>query len=158
MIIDKNLIFDSAAAITTTRDSINIIDLSQARDIGISEDSASIDVIIQVATAIVSATTTATLIAAVNVSTDNSTYTVAAQTDGAGISTASLLAGVNILNIQMPARRLLAPNGVGGDAVPRYIKIIYTASATFSSGNITAWLGAGKEANTPYPSGFTVNN
>src|ERR1019366_2981497 len=97
MIIDKNLIFDSAAAITTTRDSTNIIDLSQARDIGVSEDAASIDVIIQVTTAIVSATTTATLIAAVSISTDNSTYTIAAQSDSAGISTASLLVGAYIL-------------------------------------------------------------
>src|SRR5579859_6743105 len=105
--IDNNLIFDTNSAITTTRDSTNVIDLSQARDIGVSEGMASLDVIIQVATTLTSATTTATLVAAVEGSTDSTTYTILAETDT--ISTASLVAGVNILNIQMPARRLLGP-------------------------------------------------
>ena len=47
MIIDYDLILDSAAAVTTTRDSTQIIDLTLAEDIG---DGEVLEVIVEVAT------------------------------------------------------------------------------------------------------------
>lgn len=151
MILDKNLCFDTANAITTTRDSTNIIDLSQARDLGTGGGMADINVWVEVSTTMTSSTTTATLTTAFEVSTDNSTYTTAAQTDA--ISTASLTAGTTILNIKVPARRLLQ-----GDALPRYCKLVYTCSATFGAGAVSAYLAADRQVNDSYPSGFTVVN
>ncbi len=153
MIIDNNLIFDSAQAITTTRDSTNIIDFSIARDMG---DGENLEVIIQVDTAFTSTATTTTLSATFEVSTDNSTYTTAALSTTATM--AQLTAGVEILNIHVPMRRLVLATASGGDAKPRYCKLVYTASATLSAGKITAWIGGGRQTNTGYPSGFTVAN
>ncbi len=153
MIIDNNLIFDSANAITTTRDSTNIIDLSIARDIG---DGENIELIVQVDTSFTSTATTTTLTTVFAVSTDNSTYPTAASSDA--ITAANLTAGTEVLNIHVPMRRLVRAVASGGDAKPRYLKLIYTASATFSAGKMTAWIGGGRQTNTAYPSGFTVAN
>jgi hypothetical protein len=48
----------------------------------------------------------------------------------------------------------------GNDAYPRYMKLNYVASATFSAGNITAFLIGDRQTNPAagYPSGFTVAN
>jgi hypothetical protein len=156
MIIDNNLILDTNAAITTTRDSTNVIDLSQARDIGVSEETATLDVIIQIMTAMVSATTTATLVTAIEGSTNNASYDILAETDA--ISTASLLAGVQVLNVHVPARKYVTGNGVAGSQPYRYLKINYLCSNTFTAGNVSAWIGAGNEDSLSYPSGFTVAN
>jgi hypothetical protein len=156
MIIDNNLIFDSAAAITTTRDSTNIIDLSQARDIG---DGHYLSLIVQVATAPTSTATTTTVTVKFMVSTDNSTYTTAALSDAVTIG--SMAIGTNILNVYVPMRRLvLAVSGTGGDQFPRYLKLNYVASATLSAGAFTAWIGDARQTDPGpgYPSGFTVLN
>jgi len=157
MLIDNNLIFDSNAAITTTRDSTNIIDLSVARDIGDGED---IEVLVQVGTTVLTSTaTTTTIVAQVMVSTDNSTYTTAAKSDAVQIGL--LTTGSHILNIHMPMRRLYSEvAGTGNDQYPRYIKLNYVASATLSAGTLTAALIGDRQTNPAagYPSGFTVNN
>lgn len=157
MLIDNNLIFDSNAAITTTRDSTNIIDLSVARDIG---DGEMIEVLVQVGTtAPTSTATTTTVVAQVMVSTDNSTYTTAAKSDA--IQIGLLTTGSSILNIHMPMRRLVdAVAGTGNDAYPRYIKLNYVPSATLSAGTLTAALIGARQTNpgAGYPSGFTVAN
>lgn len=157
MLIDNNLIFDSNAAITTTRDSTNIIDLSVARDIG---DGEQIEVLIQCGTtALASTATTTTIVAQVMVSTDNSTYTTAAKSDA--IQIGLLTTGSHILNIHMPMRRIYSEvPGTGNDAYPRYIKLNYVASATLSAGTLTAALIGDRQTNpgAGYPSGFTVAN
>ena len=157
MMIDNNLIFDSNAAITTTRDSTNIIDLSVARDIGDGED---IEVLIQCGTtALASTATTTTITAQVMVSTDNSTYTTAAKSDA--IQIGLLTTGAHILNISMPMRRLYSEDaGTGNDQYPRYIKLNYVASATLSAGTLTAALIGDRQTNPAagYPSGFQVLN
>lgn len=157
MLIDNNLLFDSNAAITTTRDSTNIIDLVNARDIGDGEE---LEVLVQVGTtALTSTATTTTIVAQVMVSTDNSTYTTAAKSDAVQIGLTTT--GSHILNIHMPMRRLYAEGaGTGNDAYPRYIKLNYVASATLSAGTLTAALIGARQTNPAagYPSGFTVAN
>ena len=160
MMIDNNLIFDSNAAVTTTRDSTNIIDLSVARDIGDGED---IEVLVQCGTTnLASTATTTTIIAQIMVSTDNSTYTTAAKSDAVAIG--KLTTGSHILNISMPIRRIYSEvagaAGLGNDAYPRYIKLNYVCSATLSAGTLTAALIGDRQTNPGpgYPSGFTVNN
>lgn len=158
MLLDNNLIFDSNAAITTTRDSTNIIDLVNARDIGDGEE---LEVLIQAGTtALASTATTTTIQAMVMVSTDNSTYTTAAMSTSVAIG--SLTTGSTILNIHMPMRRLVNPvaGTVGNGPYPRYIKLNYVASATLSAGTLTAALIGARQTNPAagYPSGFTVNN
>jgi len=153
MIIDNNLVLDSAAAITTTRDSTNIIDFSIARDMG---DGEALEVIVQVDTALTSTANTTTLTTVFAVSTDNSTYTTAAGTSAINIG--GLTAGIEVLNIHVPMRQLIIATASGGNAKPRYAKLIYTCSATLSAGKLTAWVGGGRQTNTGYPSGYTVAN
>ena len=156
MMIDNNLVFDTANAITTTRDSTNIIDFSVARDMG---DGEGLEVIIQ-PSGLTSTATTTTIQAMFMVSTDNSTYTTAAMSTT--VTLGSLSTGSNILNIHVPMRRIEDATiySAGNDAYPRYCKLNYVVSATLSAGTITAWIGGARQTNPSagYPSGFTVAN
>lgn len=156
MLIDNNLVFDTANAITTTRDSTNIVDFSVARDMG---DGELLEIIIQ-PKSLTSTATTTTIQAQVMVSTDNSTYTTAALSTT--VTLGQLTTGSNILNIHVPMRRIenASQASVGNDAYPRYMKLNYIVSATLSAGTITAWIGGARQTNpgAGYPSGFTVAN
>jgi len=50
-------------------------------------------------------------------------------------------------------RRLLI-----GDASPRYLKLVYTASGALTGGKVTAWIGAERQHNEAYAPGFNVAN
>ena len=67
MILDNNCIFDHAAAITTTRDSENVIDLTLAEDIGDGGGMADLNVICTLA---------APFDSSANTLTDSTSYTI----------------------------------------------------------------------------------
>src|SRR5437867_74417 len=115
MILDGQLVFDaSGTTITTTATSTNVIDLSVARDLGVGDNPA-LKLAITVGTAFTS-TAAATLQIQVQGSTDNSNFTVMAESRAYAI--ADLTAGTSLFPIDLPR-----PGGA--QAIPRYLRLNY---------------------------------
>lgn len=153
MWIDSLLIFSTAGGqtISGTADSSNVLDLLNARDMGLGDDPG-LELLVQVQTAFVSAGG-ATLTIALKGSTDNSTYSTYAQS--------RLL---TVADMTTPGARLMnfsLPQPVASDALPRYLKLVYTtATSTFSAGVMYAALVLDRQdANPPaYPAGIVIAN
>src|SRR5262245_41162499 len=115
MILDSLLMFSTAQNLTTgTIASSNVVDLNNARDIGIGDNPA-MKLAIFVTTTFAS-TDVATLTIQAQGSTDNSSWTVYAESRAYAV--ADLVAGNKLFPIDWPHR---GP----GDALPRYIRLAY---------------------------------
>lgn len=149
MIIDGLLLFSSAQNLTTgTIDSTNVIDLLNARDMGIGDDPA-LKLAMFVTTTFAS-TDVGTLTVQVLGSTDNSTYTVYAQSRAYAV--ADLVAGNKLFPIDWPHR---GP----GDAFPRYLKVSYVMGALhFTPGAVTSMLVLDRQDASQYPAGLIISN
>ena len=138
MIRDANLNFDTAAALTVTADSTNVIDLGVARDLS-ATDHLSISSLV---------TTTFTggtsLQVTVVGSPDNSTWTVLAS--GEVVPLASLVQGAQIYNM----RGIPSVDPVDG-APYRYLKLNYVIVGTMTAGAVTSDIVMGKENARGYP-------
>lgn len=152
MIIDGALLFDSAHQISAsagTEASTNVIDLTTFRDMGIGDNPA-LKLLIQVITAFAT-TNAAVLTAALQGSTDNSTFTTMVQSQAA-LTPGNLGAGSRLLDIDLPRP---AP----GQSVPRYLRILYTVgTGVFSVGSVTAALLLDRQDMIYYPAGININN
>jgi hypothetical protein len=149
MIIDNQLLFSSNQALTASADSDNIIDLQNARDMGIGDNPA-LKLFVQVTTAFLT-TNAGTVQVAIQGSTDNTTYTNYALSDSTAYTTASMTAGSRLFDIDMPRPK-------GGAALPRYLKLRYTIANTFTQGKVSAGLVLDRNDYVAYPSGYTVAN
>lgn len=158
MILDGNLLFDTAAAITSTVASTNVVDLANFRDLGVNGGEFAPPKLMVLVTTAFATSTAATLQVSFQGSTDNSTWTTYASSPV--YAAAALTAGARLFDIDMPR----PPAGV---AVPRYVRLNYTVgTSTFSAGAVTSALVMQRQ-DTPvstagyqsgYPSGFTVSN
>ena len=148
MIIDGLLLFSSAQNLTTgTEVSTNVIDLLNARDMGVGDDPA-----LKIACFVITAfatTDSATLTIQAQGSTDNSTFTVYAQSRA--YSAADLTAGEKLFPIDWPHRSV--------SALPRYLRLAYVCSTLhFTPGALTSMLVLDRQDGTQYPAGITVAN
>lgn len=151
MIMDQNLLFDSAAAITATAPSTNVVDLAVARDLGVGDPD--IDIVAIVGTAFTAAGA-ATLQIQVQGSTDNSTWDTYVQSDA--IPKAALTAGAKF-HVDLPP---VPP----GKSKPRYLRLNYVvATGPMTAGTMTAFallddhLATG-QAIYGYPPGIVIAN
>lgn len=147
MILDANLLFDTALALTATAVSTNQIDLLNARDMGVGDDPA-LDVVVNINSAMLSAGAT-TLTVQFQGSTDNVTYTTYAQSDA--IPKASLTAGAKI-SFDVPR---MPPHAAGR---PRYLRLNYVvATGPFTGGNLTSFIVVDDQLNAGSPNalGYT---
>lgn len=151
MILDALLQFDaSGTTLTTTATSTNVIDLGAPRDLGIGDDPA-LKIAIFVGTTFTS-TAAATLQIQVQGSTDNSNFTVMAESRAYAI--ADLVAGTKLFPIDLPAAG-------GVQAIPRYLRLNYVGGvATFTTGKLGAWLVLDRQDSMPptYPPGVVISN
>ena len=147
-LMDAQNLFSDEQAITVTTASTNLIDLSQQRELG-GALTKMMDLFVSVNTTFTAAGA-ATLVIAVETSTDNSTYNVAMQTDP--IPVASLVAGAAALITKFPHAAL-------GDEPPRYLRLGYTvATGPFTAGALSAGLiVGGVEQWYAYRRNFTVS-
>ena len=151
MILDALLQFDaSGTTLTTTATSTNVIDLGAPRDLGYGDDP-SLEIAIFVGTTFTS-TAAATLQIQVQGSTDNSNFTVMAESRAYAI--ADLTAGTKLFPIALPAAG-------GAQAIPRYLRLNYVGGvATFTTGKLGAWLVLDRQDSMPptYPPGIAISN
>lgn len=148
--MDGLLLFDSAAAITasaTTVASTNVIDLVNARDMGIGDPALKIRVQPTVAFA---TTNSATLSVQVQGSTDNTTFTTM-------VSSVAGLTGGNLQTTD--AIDLFLPRIGPDQALPRYLRLLYTvATGVFSLGSVTSFIVLDRQDYINYPAGINVAN
>lgn len=142
-ILDGLLMFDNAAAITTSRASTNIYDESVARDLGVGDPKLKLSVYFP--------TTPAggtSIQVSFQGSADNSTWYDMALSPV--VPTANLGQGI-VLGIDWPRPSV-------GQAVPRYVRVNYTVVGTYTSGTVTATMLLDRAAHLYYPAGVTVYN
>lgn len=157
MIIDGNLLLDSAAAITASTNSTNVIDLANFRDLGVDGGEYAVPKVMCLVTTAFATSNGGTLQVSVQGSTDNSTWTTYVSTPAYAVGT--LVAGARLADIDLPR----PPAGV---AIPRYLRLAYTVANAFTAGAVTSALvmqrqdqPVGPSGNASgYPSGFTVSN
>lgn len=152
MILDNFLNFEpvTGTAVTATADSTNIIDLLNARDMGIGDDPA-ILLVVQ-AIAAFTAAGAATMNIQIQMSLDNITYYVASESGP--LPKASLTAGMKIWQTYLPHR----PVQLGG-TFPRYIKLTYVvATGPMTAGSVWAGLLLDSQSNPSYPPGIAIAN
>ena len=151
MLLDADLLLDSASAITSSAASANTIDLSEQRDMGIGDDPA-LKLLCLVDTAFTS-TNSATLQVLFQGSTDNSTWDTYAESPA--YAAAALVAGARLFDTDVP-------RPAAGKSMPRYQRLYYAVgTGVFSTGSVTSAIVLGRDdepAGGAYPSGFTVAN
>jgi len=149
MLLDGFNLFSNGQVLTATADSTNVLDMQNARDLGIGENK-TLKIFVSTGTALLSAGATTTTVT-LSGSTDASTWTVMASSPA--IAKADLTAaGARIWSIDMP-------RPVAGQALPRYYKLTYTlATGPFTSGTINAGIVLDDQANVQYPAGITIAN
>jgi hypothetical protein len=132
-ILDNELTFSNAQAVTATAVSTNVVDLGVDRDIGVGEP---VYFAVQVGTGFAGLTS---LNVALQTSDDNSTWTDLA-TSGA-IPVASLTAGAQPVRMVVPS------------STKRYLRVNYTVAGTGTAGTVTASLLLGPDGYRAYPAG-----
>lgn len=154
MIIDGLLLFDSAhqiSASATTEASTNVIDLLNARDMGIGDDP-SLKVLVQVITAFATTNSATFTSVALQGSTDNSTFTTMLASLPAALTPGTLVAGARLFDVDVP-------RPVPGQSLPRYLRLLYTiATGIFSAGSVTAALVLDRQDQVSYPAGINIQN
>lgn len=161
MIIDGLLQFSGTAGVAGSTDSPttgaqvsnNVIDLQNARDLGIGDDPA-IKVLAVVTTAFTGGTS---LQIAVQGSTDNSTFTTMAT--GPVVAEAAAIPGTHLCDIDLPriAGALYDRPGAT-QALPRYLRLQYTTVGTHGAGALFAALVLDRHDQIAYPPGIVINN
>jgi hypothetical protein len=144
MYIDRNLRFADEQALTATADGATTVDLTVARDIGISPD---VYVVFVVTETLDSAGEAATLTIALTTD-DNSTLTsdTSIQTLASAIAEASLVAGYKRVFKVQP-----------GLAFERYLGIVFTVGTeNFTSGKVSCFLTTEPELYRQYADPLTA--
>lgn len=150
MILDSALLFDSAHAITAasgTEASTNVLDLTNARDMGIG-DTPALKLLVQVIQAFAGGTSLAVKLQG---STDNVTYTDMPAATPTALTLGSLTAGARILDVDVPRPSV-------GQALPRYLRLLYTTVGTHTLGTVTAAIVLDRQDYVAYPPGLVINN
>ena len=161
MILDGLLQFSGTAGVAGSTDSPttgaqnsgNVIDLQNARDLGIGDNPA----IKIVAICMTTFTGGTSLQVTVQGSTDNSTFTTMAS--GPVIVEANLIAGTHLCDIDLPriAGALMDRPGAS-QALPRYLRLGYTTVGTHGAGAVFAALALDRHDQIAYPPGIVIAN
>lgn len=148
MLMDRLLLFSSAQVLTTgTIASTDVIDLTNARDLGPGRANTMLSVTV---TAAFVTTDSATLTVQFQVSTDNSTFTTLVQSRAYAASELTL--GAKLLPIDWAT----LDDAV---ALPRYVRLAYVMGALhFSPGSVTAGMVIDRQDDVKYPAGINIAN
>jgi hypothetical protein len=176
MILDGYLQFSAGNGVgdfptTGTQTSTNVIDLGitgglpasavnggGARDIGIGDDPA-MKLLVQVITVFAGGTSLAVALQGAPDAGSNTPGTYTTMTTGFAVLLANLIVGTRLLDQDMP-------RPIAGQAIPRYLRLSYINTGTFTGGAIQGFLVLDRmdipeQANAVmggYPAGITVAN
>ncbi len=156
MYIDGELQFTGAAGAINTdgpttgaQTSTNVLDLSNARDMGVGDDPA-LKILAQVTTEFTGGTS---LQVSLQGAPDNAgspgTWTTYAS--GPVVLEAALLVGARLLDIDLPRP---AP----GASLPKYLRLAYTTVGTHSAGALYGAIVLDRSDRIDYPSGLSIPN
>lgn len=156
MYLDANLLFDPAGtAITASAVSTNVLDLGVARDLGPGLYPESVVVVVGTS---FTGTGGSTLTIQVEGAPDNGsgspgTYEILYQSQP--VALASLVAGQKAFDAPLA---VVAPQGANGLVLPRFLRLNYIASTSFTGGTVTSFLGGDVDRNYSYKPGVVVSN
>lgn len=147
MIIDRLLRLSNNQAVNTTgtHASTDIHDLVSKRDMA---PGTQLEVHCKVATAFLT-TNAGTITVALQGSTDASTWTT--MMSGPTVAAADAVVGADLFPNDLPG---LIP----GQALPRYLRFLYTVANAFTQSGINAAIVLDKQQNRAYPAGYNVTN
>jgi len=166
MIIDGSLQFtgtagtvSSDAPTTGTQQSTNIIDLVNARDMGIG-DSPQLELLIQITASFASGTS---LNVQLQGAPDNGSGLPGSYTTmwESGVQAeAVLVAGRYLSNVDLPRVLLASPNtgATAAQALPRFLRLQYVTVGTHTLGTIYAAIVLDRQDYQVYPAGITIVN
>lgn len=166
MIIDGLLQFTgtpgsvSADSPTTgTQQSTNVLDLVNARDMGIGDDPA-LELLIQIMTTFADGTS---LDVQLQGAPDNGSGAPGSYTtmwSSGALAEANLVAGRYIGNINVPRTILALPNtgASAAQALPRFLRLQYVTVGTHTAGAIYAGIVLDRQDYVAYPAGINIAN
>jgi len=138
------------AAITTSN---NVIDLQNARDMGIGDNPA-LKIICVVSVAGVGGTS---VTVSAQASVDNSTWVTLAT--GPTILTANLLIGTHLCDLDWPRIAGAMMDRPGATmALPRYLRLGYASVGVFTAGRMFGFLALDRHDQIAYPPGIVIAN
>jgi hypothetical protein len=165
--LDGALQFTGVAGLTTsltdspttgTQQSTNVLDLLNARDLGIGDDP-SLELLIQIMTTFTGGTS---LEVQLQGAPDNGSGAPGSYTtmwDSTAIAEASLLAGRYISNITVPRVLLPTPTGVSAaQALPRFLRLQYITVGTHGAGALFGAIVLDRQDYVAYPPGIVIAN
>jgi hypothetical protein len=167
MILDGALQFSgtagSASAMTDspttgTQQSTNVLDLLNARDLGVGDDP-SLELMIQIMTTFASGTSLQVQLQGAPDNGSGSPGTYTTMWDSGALAEASLVAGRYIMAGTMP--RVLLPTGVGptaAQALPRFLRLQYVTVGTHTAGALAGFIVLDRQDSISYPPGITIAN
>jgi hypothetical protein len=165
MILDGLLQFTGTAGTvstdsptTGTQQSTNVIDLVNARDMGIGDDPA-LKLMVVIQTTFASGTS---LELQLQGAPDNGSGAPGSYTtmwDSGAIAEASLVAGRYLANIDMPRTLLATPsNPSAAQALPRFLRLQYVTVGTHTAGQLYGFLVLDRQDQITYPAGINISN
>jgi hypothetical protein len=142
---------------TGTQQSTNVIDLLNARDLGIGDDPA-LKILIEILTAFAGGTSLEVQLqgAPDNGSGAPGSYTTMADTGA--LAEAGLVAGRYIMAIDMPRILLPSPLAPGLQALPRFLRLQYVSVGTHGAGAIYGGIVLDRQDQISYPPGIVIAN
>lgn len=145
MLLDSQLLFSEAQAITAAADSTNVIDLSSARNVGVGED---LFIFLLVTTAFTDSGSDSTLTVALT--TDDNASLSSDSTVQTLVTLPALAAAGTMYFFRLPVATL--------NAYERYIGLTYTPNnGNLTTGAITAGIIKDPQLYRNYASGFSIS-
>lgn len=165
MILDGALQFTGTAGTagspdsptTGTQQSTNVIDLVNARDLGIGDDPA-LKLLIQISTAFANGTSLEVQLQGAPDNGSGSPGSYTTMWDSAAIAEADLTAGRYIANIDLPRIWLPTPTGSSKQALPRFLRLQYITVGTHNAGGLVGYIVLDRQDQVAYPPGIVIAN
>lgn len=142
---------------TGTQQSTNILDLVNARDMGIGDDP-SLEILIQIMTAFASGTSLQVQLQGAPDNGSGSPGSYTTMWDSGAIAEADLTAGRYLLAGTLPRTLLPTGTGPGKQALPRFLRLQYVTVGTHTAGAIFGTIVLDRQDQVAYPAGINIAN